>query len=419
VARKKKNRALVPVSPPIFAEGAAVRVKPGVADPDYPDIPLGGWAGTVQDIDQKSHPPLYEVAWSDATVERMHPVYQRRCERDGLEGDSTWLREADLEPDAGGELVMEQPTQIVPRPLDPHNPTEVALGVFGLTSDDELPPVNEETLRRFHEYLSDRLRFPFTSLCIADHLQDGPGLDMMHVHRLLPFDASAGLGLEVEATRNEEVQTIPLLAVQAIPNGPNFREVEAYRCWIDEQGDGFEPVPASRSSFFLLLVLVAMTLGMLIGALLEAVPGATLAAQVGGGLLALVGALVGAMMESGFRKMTGHPDGVIGGLILGALWGAALGAGLGGMVLVSPGAIAGALAGTIGATVLRAFGKDWGVFKLSFAGAALGSVGWAFLVDASKAATGATLGAFAGLGGALLSGLAVYLYLRFVLRPRP
>jgi hypothetical protein len=89
------------------------------------------------------------------------------------------------------------------------------------------------------------------------------------------------------------------------------------------------------------------------------------------------------------------------------------------MVLVSPGAILGAIAGTLLSTVLRAIGLDWGVFKCTIAGAALGAVGWAFLVDASKAATGATFGAFAGLGGALLSGLAVYLYLRFVLRPRP
>jgi hypothetical protein len=34
--------------PPRFEPGAKVRVKHGVRDPDFPDIPLGGWAGTVQ-----------------------------------------------------------------------------------------------------------------------------------------------------------------------------------------------------------------------------------------------------------------------------------------------------------------------------------------------------------------------------------
>ena len=35
-----------------FQVGARVRVKSGVADPDYPDIPLGGWVGTIKDIER-------------------------------------------------------------------------------------------------------------------------------------------------------------------------------------------------------------------------------------------------------------------------------------------------------------------------------------------------------------------------------
>ena len=30
-----------------FAVGSRVRVRRGTIDPDYPDIPLGGWTGTV------------------------------------------------------------------------------------------------------------------------------------------------------------------------------------------------------------------------------------------------------------------------------------------------------------------------------------------------------------------------------------
>ena len=81
-----------------------------------------------------------------------------------------------------------------------------SLGVFGLTSDDELPPVNEGTLRHFHEHLSGRLHFPFTSLCIAELLDGGPGLDMMHLRRLVPFDPADDRGLRAECTRNEQVQ---------------------------------------------------------------------------------------------------------------------------------------------------------------------------------------------------------------------
>ena len=37
---------------PRFQVGDKVRVKLGVIDPDFPDIPLGGWSGTVTEIEQ-------------------------------------------------------------------------------------------------------------------------------------------------------------------------------------------------------------------------------------------------------------------------------------------------------------------------------------------------------------------------------
>ena len=38
---------------PRFRVGDKVRVKTGVIDPDFPDIPLGGWTGTVTEVEQK------------------------------------------------------------------------------------------------------------------------------------------------------------------------------------------------------------------------------------------------------------------------------------------------------------------------------------------------------------------------------
>ena len=37
---------------PVFEPGAMVRVKYGVADPDFLDIPVGGWAGTIEMVEQ-------------------------------------------------------------------------------------------------------------------------------------------------------------------------------------------------------------------------------------------------------------------------------------------------------------------------------------------------------------------------------
>ncbi len=33
-----------------FQVGDRVRVKPGVSDPDFPDMPLGGWSGIVTEV---------------------------------------------------------------------------------------------------------------------------------------------------------------------------------------------------------------------------------------------------------------------------------------------------------------------------------------------------------------------------------
>ena len=35
---------------PRFKVGDKVRVKQGVSDPDFPDMPLGGWTGTITEI---------------------------------------------------------------------------------------------------------------------------------------------------------------------------------------------------------------------------------------------------------------------------------------------------------------------------------------------------------------------------------
>jgi len=77
---------------PKFHVGDLVRVKHGVADVDYPDIPMGGWVGRITKIEG-----MCLVRWSTETLENVHPVYRKRCERDGLDEDSSWLAEEDLE----------------------------------------------------------------------------------------------------------------------------------------------------------------------------------------------------------------------------------------------------------------------------------------------------------------------------------
>ena len=79
-----------------FPVGTRVRVKNHIMDPDYPELPLGGWAGEVADV-QEGVAPVYLVRWSQETLANVHPVYRNRCEREDLCFDQIWLMETDLE----------------------------------------------------------------------------------------------------------------------------------------------------------------------------------------------------------------------------------------------------------------------------------------------------------------------------------
>jgi hypothetical protein len=111
VSRKKKKkkppRQVIPFVPrPAgqeaigdFGVGVPVRVKAGVRDPDFPELDLGGWTGTVLEVDRESAPANCHLIWSDETYERIDPAFVDRCEAEGLDFDSIWLAETDLELD--------------------------------------------------------------------------------------------------------------------------------------------------------------------------------------------------------------------------------------------------------------------------------------------------------------------------------
>ncbi len=83
----------------------------------------------------------------------MHPVYQKRCERDGLDLEAMWLGEEDIEADDGTPVPIEQPTKITTPPLSEKDQDDRVRMALGLTHDDPLPDVTEETLLTYCRYL--------------------------------------------------------------------------------------------------------------------------------------------------------------------------------------------------------------------------------------------------------------------------
>jgi hypothetical protein len=230
---KPTARESKPPTPPRFAVGAPVRVKPGTLDPNFPDIPLGGWAGTIRDVDVRSNPPLYEIEWNQHTLANVHPVYRNRCERDGLELERMWLGEDEIEPDTGAPATIEQPTSIHTRPLNPADQDDRIRAVLGLTSDDPLPEVDDEHLRTYHAYLAEHLSFPFP----ANFSQEtGPFEDRSYPVTVVgladPDDADDMAGLLCKARHDRDCLELPLGELEVKKGNPNRQLVKDYAYWF-------------------------------------------------------------------------------------------------------------------------------------------------------------------------------------------
>jgi hypothetical protein len=150
-----------------FKVGDKVRVKHGLMDADYPDMPMSGWAGTVIDIDGTD---AFTVRWSEETMESFHPVFMKRCEIDGLVPEEYVLTGDDLEPDTGGPLDIEQPTKITTKPLSPKNQDDRIRILFELTNNGPLIIADDDTLETYHRYLTEQLALSITDCPRIRHL---------------------------------------------------------------------------------------------------------------------------------------------------------------------------------------------------------------------------------------------------------
>jgi hypothetical protein len=212
--------------PPRFGPGAEVRVRQGVRDPDFADIPLGGWAGVVREVEQAEGETTYLIAWDRSTLQAMHPVYKKRCERDGLEPESMWLGEDELEADDGGHVPIEQPTAIVTRPLSDKDQDDQVRMALGLTGDDPLPDVDRGTLLAYHRHLKNNLKLPFQARIESDR-------SPLTVHRLPDpeeYDLDEDVGLLAEARTHEGAFDVPLAELEDAEG--NRRLVGDYAYWF-------------------------------------------------------------------------------------------------------------------------------------------------------------------------------------------
>jgi uncharacterized protein YodC (DUF2158 family) len=222
-----KRKRLAPTTR--FHIGDKVRVRHGVKDADFPDIPMGGWAGIVTEIHDDG---MFAVRWSKETLASIHPVIKRRCEKDGLDLETYWLGADDLEPDTGGPVEIEQPKEIATKPLSPKDQDDRVRIVLGLTSNDPLSDVENEALAMYQEYLANNLTFPFT----AEHSGKDGRRERVKVIGLGDPDDEAMIdetyGILCEARLEHRIVTLPLGELEDAQGKLNRRLIEDYCYWF-------------------------------------------------------------------------------------------------------------------------------------------------------------------------------------------
>jgi hypothetical protein len=232
VAKKKAQK---PSAPARFSVSDRVRVKSGTTVPDFEDIPLGGWAGTIREVDPRS-PPTYLIEWNRHTLDNMHPIYRKRCERDGLELERMWLGETDIELDTGEAAVIEQPTKIRSRPLNEKDQDDRVRMALGLTSNDPLPEVREETLLAYRRYLAAHLTFPFEASWDRESGSFGTSTHAVTITGLADPGEDSGVdemyGLFCQARSAEGVIEVPLAECEAKKGSPNRQLLKDYAYWF-------------------------------------------------------------------------------------------------------------------------------------------------------------------------------------------
>jgi hypothetical protein len=222
-----------------FRVGDKVRVKSGVMDPDFEDIPLGGWAGTIKKIETSGDPITVEIVWDKRTLAGMHPVYRLRCERDDLEMETMYLDEEDIERDDGTPFLMEQPTQIVTRPLSKDDEDDRIRAVFGLTHDDPLPAVKRKTLLTYHRYLAEHLKFPFKGIYqreAGSFFMQSSSITVTGLVNPREYDLDESSGLVCAGRVQKERIQVRLVDVDVKKNDRNHTTLSDYSLWFTNFG---------------------------------------------------------------------------------------------------------------------------------------------------------------------------------------
>lgn len=305
--------------------------------------------------------------------------------------------------------------------------------IFGLTSDDFLPGVDDDSLETYYDHLVVQMSLPVEARYCPqeDFLNPLPlrRVKVVALDREIGWNEDEGILCKMRTAEGEEV--VPLTDLEFRRSDPNYQLVDDFAAWFfgnlsedvddewdddDEDEEEEDEVDEDDSDvleeatrrnvvlLFLEIFVFATSYGAVVGAAVAVMPWAKWGACIGGcvwGLLVAVANATSAhkdlpIVMPRFRKGLGGSVGLIAGAIQGAFFGI--------MAVAFIGAVLGGIAGFI---LRRLFqGKKWLVLRIFPEGvlfaAACGVAAQAFYLDRIAASEGLWSGALIGLGSGLL-----------------
>src|SRR5207248_1725254 len=150
-----------------------------------------------------------------------------RAEREGLEVDSMWLGQDDLEPLSPLAVAPPAPTG------DRERRVRIALG---LEPDGPMPPVTRDALGDYHRLLSARLAFPLVGFFRLQLSATESKPYPLALTGLRPAAEAGRYGILAETKLEGQLCALPLADCEPAADGPARELLADYAAWFRSAG---------------------------------------------------------------------------------------------------------------------------------------------------------------------------------------
>lgn len=128
--------------------------------------------------------------------------------------------------------IIEKSKNIISKPLSLKRQEDRIKMIMGLSSDDTLPDVDEDSLLIYYKYLVKKLTFPFDAEYSIE-TASGVSSSSVEVRGLLePDECDEFYGLMCECRMSRKTVEVPLAELELPNRNPNCQMISDYASWF-------------------------------------------------------------------------------------------------------------------------------------------------------------------------------------------